>query len=653
MSRSAVFVLLLLTLTQAQSAAAEPRQDALRAVFLTNLEAAERGAITIPGDSAELRAYMLYPYLQAARLLGELRREEQSPDQAIATFLDTHGDAVWTRELRRAWLERLGERQQWPYLLAYYLESRADVALRCRRFEGMIATNAAAGLRESVLEVWRTGSELPASCTQPFDWLKNQGALTADEIALRTRLALENGKPAVAKMLLPQLPPERAAPLKFWLDVLEFPHRNLEAAVRGNADPAIVFAGFSKLVRQSTDSASDLLPRLEAACGKPCALRSPATIAELRREIALNLAWSRKPETLSAFRAVEDSALDERAHEWRVRAALWAGQWPLAGQWLAAFPAELAAQPRWRYWRARVLQANAQADSARALYGGLAQENGWYSLLAAERLGRGHTPVAAQYPADAALRARIAAHPAVQRAGELYRIRRNPLALAEWSEGTSGLDFPALIEAARLAHSWEWYLLTVGTASRAQVFDDFALLYPRPFAQEVKEGVRVSGMPAEWIYAVMRQESLYDPRARSSANAMGLLQLLPDTARAVARRWSRPQPQGEDLFQPAINVPLGAAYLREQWDRFDERFILVLGAYNAGPNALRRWLPEASIDADVWIENVPYNETRNYIQKVVWHSSVFGWEQSGEPQRATRYLQAVTPLPVAAAAPGE
>jgi soluble lytic murein transglycosylase len=225
------------------------------------------------------------------------------------------------------------------------------------------------------------------------------------------------------------------------------------------------------------------------------------------------------------------------------------------------------------------------------------------------------------------------------RAREAWLIEQLPWARSEWNEATRNFDPVHLIEAARVASSWGWHLQAVATSTRAEVFDDFGLLYPRPYAAELTGAARRAGLPAEWVWGVLRQESLYDPRARSSANALGLLQLLPATARAVARRNGFDQPSEADLFDPSTNLLLGTTYLREQHETFGGRFVLVLGAYNAGPNAVRRWLPADPLETDVWIENVPFNETRNYIQRIVWHSTVFGWEASGgKPQRITPWL---------------
>lgn len=626
-------------------------QAAVRAEFIEALDGVPRG-LPEEDDSDALRAYVLYPYLQAERLL---QRFNAAPDRAaldasVAAYLDANGDAPWTRALRAAWLRSLAERAQWSEFLRHYMEARADAGLRCERLNAQIATAPAPALVEAGLSVWRTGAELPSACARVFDWLRTQNALTPEQIALRARLALEGGKLAVARMVIAQLPEPARAPYQRWADVLEKPEANLVAAVTNGTEPRGIADAFAKLARSSHETAFAVLQRMERACPAPCGvLVPPASVGELRREIALNQAWSRLPESVDSFRAVPDAALDERGHEWRVRAALWNDEWKQAAEWLARMPAPLAAQPRWRYWRARVAEKLGQTEQATPLYETLVQENGTYALLAAERLDRGYVPRARSAPDDAAARAQIEAMPGMARAREAWTIQQPAWARAEWNEATGSFDAPLLIAAARVASGWGWHLMAVASATRAELFDDFELLYPRPYLDEVKTAARRARLPAQWIWGVLRQESLYDPRARSSADALGLLQLLPATARNTARRTGLPQPTRDDLFDPATNVLLGAAYLREQMDTFGGRFVLVLGAYNAGPNAVRRWLPAEPRDTDVWIENVPFNETRHYIQRIVWHSTVFAWLETRQPQRIGAWLTPIssdlTPLP--------
>lgn len=636
-----VAALLLPSLAPAQT------PDALapaRAAFVEALADAQRGVVD-GNDSVLLRSYPLYPYLESERLKGQLARNPLPPDDAIAAFLTRDGDAPWTRDLRAAWLRKLADQGRWPEFLAYYVEARADTSLRCHSIVASIATGPTPVLIAPGLAIWRTGSELPAACAPMIDWLTQQGAIGPEQVAERARLALEAGKLEVARMLIRQLPAEQRGALQLWVDVLADPARNLERGVSAGVEPRGAIDGFAKLARANPDNAAVVAARLEATCGQPCsmrALQSPSGVGEMRREIALNLAWSRRPETVGLFRQVPETAMDERAHEWRVRAALWAGDWAQAANWIARMPPALGEQPRWRYWRARVAEKLDRREPASADYTRLTTENGYYAVLASERLGRAYAPRTQVRPGDAAARQLIGDTPGLVRAREAWRIEQLPWARAEWNEATKNFDAAHLLEAARVASAWGWHLQAVATSTRAEVFDDFDLLYPRPYASELANAAKRAQLPAEWVWGVLRQESLYDPRARSSANALGLLQLLPETARAVARRNGFDKPSEESLFDPLTNLLLGTTYLREQFETFGGRFVLVLGAYNAGPNAVRRWLPAQPLETDVWIENVPFNETRNYIQRIAWHSTVFGWEASGKPQRMTSWLTPIS-----------
>jgi soluble lytic murein transglycosylase len=202
----------------------------------------------------------------------------------------------------------------------------------------------------------------------------------------------------------------------------------------------------------------------------------------------------------------------------------------------------------------------------------------------------------------------------------------------------------ARTQAIQLAARWGWYDQAIATASQQKVFNDYELLYPQPYDAEVLSAAKLTGLSPQLIYSVMRQESLYRRDAHSSAGARGLLQMLPETARRTASKWKKPRPSPDDLFNPVVNVPLGAANLRGLVDRFGGQTIVALAGYNAGPNAAARWMPSESIDPDIWVENIPYNETRNYVQRILWHNVVFSWLKTGEPQRVDNWLARIAPL---------
>jgi soluble lytic murein transglycosylase len=230
------------------------------------------------------------------------------------------------------------------------------------------------------------------------------------------------------------------------------------------------------------------------------------------------------------------------------------------------------------------------------------------------------------------------------RARELIAVNLRTLANVEWLYGYAVLSEDARRQAVHLAARWGWHDQAIATAAQQRIFNDYALLYPRPFDKEVSAASKLTNLESDLIYSVMRQESLYRADAVSSAGAVGLLQLLPETARRTAQRWKRTRPTAADLAKPSVNVPLGAGQLRNLLDRFGGQTAVALAGYNAGPNAASRWLPGEAVESDVWIENIPYNETRTYVQRILWHRVVFTWLRTGEPQRTDTWAARIAPL---------
>jgi soluble lytic murein transglycosylase len=357
---------------------------------------------------------------------------------------------------------------------------------------------------------------------------------------------------------------------------------------------------------------------------------SPTLVQRLRRAAALGDAYDHDPAAVKAFASFAADPSDEPAQEWRARAALWAGNYAQALTWIEQMPAALASQPRWRYWRARAVAATAGEAAAEPLYAELAGLRDYYGYLAADRLHLGYSLNAKTTPDDPSLQAMLAATPGLVRARALFESDEVDDAGAEWALVVSHQEAAVKVQAALLAATWGWYAQSIATLAQSGDFDDVRLRYPRPYAAAVATASDLAHVPGDWILAVMRQESLFRVDAVSRANARGLMQMLPSTADAVAKRWHLPQPPVSALFDPAVAITLGAAHLRELLDHYDGQLEVTLAAYNAGMAPVARWQPDAPIDADIWIENIPYNETRGYVQHILEHIVAFAWVRDAE-----------------------
>ena len=326
-----------------------------------------------------------------------------------------------------------------------------------------------------------------------------------------------------------------------------------------------------------------------------------------------------------------------------MRAALWSKDFGKALEWTEQMTPSLAAQPRWRYWHARAIAATAGADAAAPLFAEIAGLRDYYGYLAADRLHQSYNLNIRPSADDAQLQAALAAEPGLIRAHALFDCDMADDAGAEWS-AVIAAEKPALkVQAARLASRWGWYAQSIATLAQAEDWDDVQLRYPRPYGEVIAQASKLTQVPADWILALIRQESLFRKDAVSRADARGLMQMQPATADLVARRWHLPAPKRDSLFDPTVAVRLGAAYLRELLDRYGNQLDLSLAAYNAGPISVARWLPPRSLDADVWIENIPYAETRGYVQHVLEHIVAYAVMRDAEPPRLSTLLPPVAP----------
>jgi soluble lytic murein transglycosylase len=277
------------------------------------------------------------------------------------------------------------------------------------------------------------------------------------------------------------------------------------------------------------------------------------------------------------------------------------------------------------------------------MYGEIAGLRDYYGYLAADRLDQAYNLNIHPSPDEAAVQAALAAQPGLMRAHALFDCDLADDAAAEWAAELGGAKPAVKIQAAHLASRWGWYAQTIATLAQAGEWDDVVLRYPRPYAALVAEAARQAQVPPDWIFAIMRQESLFRKDAVSRADARGLMQMQPATATAVARRWHLPPPDRQSLFDPAVALPLGAVYVRELLDKYRGQLEEALAAYNAGPVSVARWIPGNPVDSDVWIENIPYTETRGYVQHILEHLVAFAVVRDAAPPRLATLMPKVAP----------
>jgi len=565
---------------------------------------------------ASLKDYPLYGYLEYETLQRRLTDHD-----AVRDFLAHHADSPLSDRLRRRWLDDLARRGEWQTLVREYRYGYGTT-LHCRYLQAKIRTGRLDEVRDEIRNVWLVGESQPKECDAVFrTWIDN-GGLTADEVWQRIDLAMEKRQLSLARYLGRFLSKAERTWLTRWADVHRRPKQALHAAALRQDTPVvrrIVRHGIRRLARIDAHAAYEEWQRL-----RPRYRFTPYTVASVERYIALKAAYQRKPQANAWLKNVDPQAKDNTVQEWRLRSALASRDWQDVGNAYAALPAEEQATSRWRYWQARALEETGRPDKARPIYSTLAGQRDYHGFLAADRLDMRYSlnDVAVKHTPEEL--AGIEAVPGILRARELYHLEYFHDARTEWQRGINSFNARQLELAAVLAHQWGWHDRAIFTVARAKHFNDLAMRFPVVYRTEVERNARKHRIDPAWVFGVIRQESAYMSDARSHAGALGLMQLMPRTARNISRLIQSPLHRTRDLFKIDKNIHLGTAYLRRMLDKNDDHAILATASYNAGPQRVRQWMPDAgAVPADVWVETMPFNETRTYVQRVMSYTAIF------------------------------
>ena len=615
-----ILLFFLLTALAATAVRAAPGDTAVKqaqqAYAARKLPELERAARKIPAD------HVLTPYVEYWRLMLERRTD----DGRIKDFLARYPGSRLAEILRADWLKSLGAREAWPVLLAEYPRlAKPDVALQCYAYRAEWAQGNRSHEREAV-SLWFTGRDMPSTCTPLFTQLIAAGLIGGEDLWRRFRLALEAGNLNVARAVATLLP-EAQRPSAALLDqAARDPARVLNA---GGLDPArrgdreIMLYAFDQLARRDSAQA-------EQALGKWASQLNPL---DLRAAWARLATWAaRRHETVALewFKQAGDVAVSDYQREWWTRAALRAGDWKAAQQAMGNMRDDVREQPVWRYWRARALQASGKHPAANAIFLALSRDYGYYSQLAQEELGPVmQAPVAKVKTGSDDVEA-IARQPGIARAVALYGLGLRDDARQEWNWTIRDFSDPQLLAAAELARRMEWYDSAINTAERTRELHDFELRFLTPYRELARQAARENDIDEAWVYGLMRQESRFVNVAQSSVGASGLMQIMPATARWIAQRLGFKRFHVGEMHDPARNIQFGAYYLKHVQSMLDGSPVLATAAYNAGPGRAQRWRDARPMEAAIYIESIPFAETRDYVKKVMSNAMHYA-ERFGQP----------------------
>ncbi|MCO1333523.1 transglycosylase SLT domain-containing protein [Microbulbifer sp. OS29] len=596
----------------------------------------------------ELKDYPLAAYIDYWSISERLHRLPlKDVDQFLAQNKDTAiGDWMQIRLLRQ-----LGNQKQFETFLRYFQPAKHHRAsLRCYYANALSQQGGQQPTQQLISELWLVGRSQVKECDPVFaKWIKG-GGLTQELAWKRHLLAIEADNLDLARYIAKKMTPSQAQKAKLLQSIHRSPNKLLTHSAFAH-NPleyrGIVLHGLHQLAKKDAGKAEAAWHRYQASY-----LFSDAEQETMFKHLAQQFARQDNMQRLQQL--VEHHAVTgARTIEWLARQSLRELNWQQVAFWIDRLPVEQQQLDRWLYWKARCLDelyGQGSSEASSHLYRKAARNRSYYGFLAADTLGQQYsfehrpapiTPIQVQDMANrpALLRARE-----LQAIGELFHARR------EWRYATKTMDHQELLAAGKVASAWGWYHKSIQSVLAAEYLDDLELRFPLAFADIVHDvskqvGAQSSPLEPYLIYAVARQESHFSHDAKSSSGALGLMQLLPSTAKATAQRAGVRYRRSWDLLSPSTNIALGSFYLSTLLNRFDNNRFLAAAAYNAGPTRVAGWLKETrkQLPYDVWIETIPYKETRNYVQNVLAYTVIYAY-RSGTKLQLLRENEAASRL---------
>ena len=348
-------------------------------------------------------------------------------------------------------------------------------------------------------------------------------------------------------------------------------------------------------------------------------------------QIALQGAKKHLSETVGWYANAGKTALSEDGAQWKVRAALRAQEWGVVRDTIEAMPAELAAKPDWTYWLGRALKSGGRTTEADALFEKISGQPNFYSNLADEELGRTVLPPPkAKATTSEETRAALD-NPGIRRALAFFRLDLRTEAVKEWNWSLRGMDDRELLAAANLAKRNQIWDRAINTADKTRNEHDFTLRFLAPYGETVRPAAQNQSLDDAWVYGLMRQESRFITNAKSNVGASGLMQLMPATAKWVAKKIGlRDFSQGR-VNDTETNVLLGTSYMRLVMENLDNHPVLASAAYNAGPGRAKKWRADRPLEGAIYAESIPFSETRDYVKKVMSNAVYYSAQFNGKP----------------------
>ena len=626
--RNHLFLLILLLSFQEAAADIASKYKDERENFVAAEKALKQGKMSeYQALRKGLEKYPLYPYLEYMELRYGFSSKKLP---RVKKFLQQYKDIPISHLLRSAWLNHLAKKKQWSSYLELYTPQNS-IERQCNYLRALINNKQEEKAYKLVKPIWSHGGSRPDDCTPVFKSWHKAKKLTPELAWERIILTMHEEETTRARYLRRYLPSKQKGWFDQWLHIHNNPERvTKKIKLKGplKLQQTILAHGIKRLARRNINSALKVWKRLQKQKEFPAEL-----LKQGEHAIALRMLRNRHKGALEFLNNIQPSAKDTLLHEKRLRYALGQQKWELINKWAQQLPKHLKSKDEWRYWGARALGEIGKGSESKDRLKLLAKERSFYAFLAADLLKVDYNLNYKPLKVTNAITKEIENNQGLIRSREMFLLNRFTSSRREWRAATKKMKKEQLKGAAILGGKWGLHDRSILALAQGRLWEDLGLRFPIAHRKRVEQSAQEKKLESAWVFAVIRQESTFIQDAHSPAGALGLMQLMPRTARSTARKLKMGSPSQSKILQPDINIRLGSAYLRTVLDELGQNKVLATAAYNAGPSRVRSWLPKKAIPADLWVATVPFDETRGYLERVLAYTVIYKQRLGAKPGR--------------------
>lgn len=621
--------------------------------------------------TAQLKAYPLYPYLKVqeyALHLGPV------PFGEVKAFALKYQDSPAGLRLSHAWLRAQAAEGDWGKILNHYAPGQFSEEFDCLYYRAKYQNGDIGTAFKGAEKLWSVGYPQSSACDTLFEAWKSKHPITEQQALRRMQQAFANNKPQLAAYLERYISPAHKALAKEWGEVYNDPARIARTdryLAWGNRATPIITTGLEKLAQRDPQLAGRLWitysQRLQFA--KP---EKQRVLLQIARFMMVNFSADAEPWLNAALSAGAPDVVPIG-----LRSAIRQQDWERAERWLSAANDNERNQLMWQYWRARtdqwledyyatrqltqpqpypvlqpaysVMNTHHQFMAAirdpyrlretfparvKALieesappataFDLLAKNRSFYGFMASTRLGKPLPLNSTKYSLEGSMRDTVRNSASLNRVLEFQALGQEADARRELFHSVKYVSEPEKIAGALIAHQAGWYLHAILLAQQSSAQNDLSIRFPVLYTSTVQQRAKEAGISPDWTYAIIRQESAFWQEAKSPVGAMGYMQLMPATAREVAKSLGLRLSNNAQIMQPDTNIRLGTTYLSKLLRQLDNNSVLATAAYNAGAGRARRWQPrDTPMPGDIWIETIPFTETREYVKNVMTYQAIY------------------------------